>query len=804
MTEHPFPRAYARMARWLRAAVCLSALAAAATAQSLPPGSPVLLTEGTGQTTRAVAYEAVTFRSEPFSVASPVNWNADKSNTRDQQTRVMLFAMNLPLLPGECGASASSNCAMALTADAQDGTGRLYPLKVESVTKPKYVQLLPVPEDPSRQVPTEVVQDWLYAVTLRLDEGMTDTLGDVLVRVNLHGLSSNRVRVAIGQTGAGIANDPATEFISPAPATPPAPTPTPTPKAYGPNEANTADVTRLLEQATWGPTNAEVARVRSMGLRAFIDEQLGAQPLNSAKGSNYADLEFVPDDSLQEAGCPSTKPSEPGYNQATCIRDKYSLYPVLVQFYKNALSVSDTADPMGTARRDNQLRQRVAFALHQIFVVSGNDIDRGYFLTPYLQSLDRGAFGNFRTLLQEITLNPAMGEYLNMNQSTAGNPNENYAREVLQLFSIGVTQLNPDGTPVLDAQGQPVASYGQTDVNEFTRVFTGWRFATALQVGTPPAGATNFRDPMVQRGGTTHDTGAKTLFGTHLAGCPGANNNTNPTNAQCALTELNQALDVIFNHPNVGPFIGRQLIQHLVTSNPSPAYVARVAAVFNNDCQGFYPEATCSGAGARGNMKAVVRAVLLDPEARGDVKTASDYGRLREPAQYLNNVLRAFNATSDGVVATSYSTRGDLLAQLDQSLYRPPTVFSYYSPDYEVPGTKTVGPAFQILYTTTTLRRANIVNTLIYSGIPSGTNNPAGTQLNFSALAALADSDRTGGQLVDSLNTLLLHGTMTPTMRSAILTNVTAFPTSEPDFAIKRARSAAYLILTSPHYDVQR
>ena len=803
MSEHHSPSAYARMARRLCAVVCLSALAAAAApAQSLPPGSPVLLTEGTGQTTRAVAYEAVTSRAEPFPVVSPVNWNADKSNTRDQQTRIMLFAMNLGLLPGECGASAPPNCAMALTADAQDASGRVYPLRVESVSKPTYVQLLPVPGDPSRQVPTEVVQDWLYAVTLRLDEGMADTLGDVLVRVNLHGLSSNRVRVAIGQTGAGIAADPATEFVSPAPATPPAPAPTPTPKAYGPNEANDADVTRLLEQATWGPTTSEVARVRSMGLRAFVEEQLNSQPLNPAKGSNYADLAFVPDDSLQEAGCPSTKPSEPGYNQAVCIRDKYSLYPVLVQFYKNALAVPDTADPMGTGRRDNQLRQRVAFALHQIFVVSGNDVDRGYFLTPYLQLLDRGAFGNFRTLLQEITLNPAMGEYLNMNQSTAGNPNENYAREILQLFSIGVNQLNPDGTPVLDAQGQPVPSYGQTEVNEFTRVFTGWRFATALQVGNPAAGATNFRDPMVPRGGTTHDTGAKTLFGASLAGCPGANNNTNPTNAQCALTELNQALDAVFNHPNVGPFIGKQLIQHLVTSNPSPAYVARVAAVFNNDCQGLYPDAVC--AGARGNMKSVVRAVLLDPEARGDVKTASDYGRLREPAQYLANVLRAFNASSDGVVATSYSTRGDLLAQLDQSAYRPPTVFSYYSPDYEVPGTKTVGPAFQILYTTTTLRRANIVNTLIYSGIPVGANNPSGTQLNFAALAALADSDRTGAQLVDTLNALLLHGTMTPTMRAAILANVTAFPVSEPDFAIKRARSAAYLVVTSPHYDVQR
>src|SRR5215207_6270575 len=297
MTEHLFPRAYARTARWLCALVCLSALAAVPRAQSLPPGSPTLLTEGTGQTARAVAYEAVTFRSEPFPVASAVNWNADKSNTRDQQTRVMLFAFNLPLLAGE-GAN-------ALTAEAQDASGRIYPLRVEALSKPKYVQLMPVPGDPSRQVPTEVVQEWLWAVTLRLDEAMTNTLGDVLVRINLHGLSSNRVRIAVGQTGPGIAADPPTELISPAPPTPPAPTPTPAAKAYGPGEASAADVTRLLEQATWGPNTSEVTRVQQLGLRAFIDEQFNAPVVNAAKGSDYPDLPTTDDSSLPEA-CPTT------------------------------------------------------------------------------------------------------------------------------------------------------------------------------------------------------------------------------------------------------------------------------------------------------------------------------------------------------------------------------------------------------------------------------------------------------------------------------------------------------------------
>jgi hypothetical protein len=291
---------------------------------------------------------------------------------------------------------------------------------------------------------------------------------------------------------------------------------------------------------------------------------------------------------------------------------------------------------------------------------------------------------------------------------------------------------------------------------------------------------------MVPRGGTQHDTSPKTLFSTSLPGCPGANNSTNPTNAQCAQTELNQALDVIFNHPNVGPFISKQLIQHLVTSNPSPAYVQRVASAFDDDCNGLYPESPCGH--VRGSLKAVVRNILLDP----------DYGKLREPVQYLTNILRAFNASSDGVLG-SRSTGGDMPGSLDQPVYQPTTVFSYYVPDYEVPGTKLLGPTFQILSTSTTLRRANIANQLIYAGIAVGANNPSGTQLDFTALDSLATGD--GSQLVDRLNTLLLHGTMSAQMRSSILTAVQSISASSPR---ARVQTAVYLVVTSPQYDVQR
>lgn len=783
MKAEEFPRNYARAALYLCACAALM-LSCAARASAQTP--PVLLTEGTGTTTRAVAYDAVTFRSEPFGVTSPYNWNADKADTRDQRTRVIVFARNLSLLAGE-GAS-------ALTADAQDASGRLYPLKVEALNNPKYVRLLPAPDNPGLLVPTEIAQPWLYAVTLRLDDAMTETLGDVLVRVSLHGVASNRVRLSIGQSGTGIATDPSTEFISPAPAVEPTPLPPLTAKAYGPGEASVQDITRLLEQATWGPKGdgSDVARVQQVGIRAYVEEQFNEPVLNFSKGSDFPDMTPFPDDSGQ--GCPVDSVNDPsGAIRNLCLRDNYSVYPLQVQFHKNAHA------------RQTQLRQRVAWALHQIFVVSQREIGMGSRMTPYVQLLDRNAFGNFRTLLTEVTLNPAMGEYLNLNQSVAGNPNENYAREVLQLFSVGVNQLNLDGTPVLDPKGNPVPTYTQTTVNEFTRAFTGWSFNRAPQ--TPlPAGVTNFRDPLVPRAvNGAHDTGAKTLFNTNVAACQST---TGAQNAACAQSDMNTALDVIFNHPNVGPFVSKQLIQHLVTSNPTPAYVGRVASVFNDDCNGLYPEAPC--AHARGNMKAVVRAILLDPEARGDLKTDPSYGRLREPVQYVNGILRALNATSDGVLGER-TNGGDLLAPLDQPVFQPPTVFSYYSPDYEVPGAKTLGPAFQILYTTTSVRRANVVNRLVYSGVAAGPNNPTGTTLTWGELNAVwgetnLTEDQRATKLLDILDARLMHNSMSAQMRAVIKTAMLSITLANTDqfWPQRRSQMAAYLILTSPHYDVQR
>jgi uncharacterized protein (DUF1800 family) len=714
---------------------------------------PVLLSQTAS--TRAIALESVTFRSEPFSPTTSPAFSPDN------RTRICIFATDLELLSGE-GAN-------AFTSDVQDGSGKIYPLRVEFIGQ--------VPNFPG-----------ITMIVVRLADDLGD-VGDVLLRLNLHGMSSNRVRVAIGHTGGGPADD-VGAVATPAPTTPPPADPPLVPDPYtGP--ASDADTVRFLEQASWGPTTAEIARVKAMGFKAYLDEQFSLAPTNVAKGSNYPDLTFPLDDSSQQ--CPTTNPADPNYNQAVCLRDFFTMYPVQRNFFSNALYGND------------QLRQRVAFALHQILVVSANsEVNRPSWMIPYLQALDRNAFGNYRTLLNEITLTPAMGEFLDMRLSTRTSPNENFAREVLQLFSVGTDLLNPDGTPQRDAQGNPIPTYTQADVNEFTRVFTGWNFNTAFT-----AGITNYRDPMVPRGGQNHDAGAKTLLnGFTIAACSSPNGTAN---AACAQSDMTAVMTHLANHPNVGPFLGKQLIQHLVTSNPSPAYVERVARVFNNDCNGLYSQG-CTN--TRGNLKFVVQAILLDPEARGDVKTDPNYGKLREPAQYVNGFLRAMNVksfdkttTSDGVLGQRGGT--DFTGTLDQAIFLPPTVFSYYQPGYEVPGTKILGPAFGILSTTTTLRRANDINTLVYNGVSATTtptagspDRPRGTSIDIANLEALAGNPV---DVVNALDALLLHGTMHAQMRTSIITAMNAINDANVTTRNqKRARTAVYLVATSSQYDIQR
>ena len=501
---------------------------------------------------------------------------------------------------------------------------------------------------------------------------------------------------------------------------------------------------RFLERSTWGPTPDLIEHVQRVGFRKFLEEQFAA-PI-----SGYPTLPLVP--STPAADCPAN---------SICRRDNYTLYPVQTQFFTNALYGQD------------QLRQRVAFALHQILVVSGVDIGQGYpsRFTPYLQVLENDAFGNFRTLLYDITLNAAMGDYLDMVNNRKTNPNENYAREVLQLFTIGLNRLNLDGSLVRDAQGQTIPTYDQTVVNAFARLFTGWTFAPAQN------GITNYIDAMRVANAANHDTGAKTL----LRGV------TLPA-GQTANQDLNDGLDNIFQDPNVGPFIGRQLIQHLVTSNPSPGYINRITLVFNDN-----------GSGVRGDLQAVIKAILLDREARA--ASTSQSGHLTHPAVFITRLARAFNARSADGTANSDGYLNPQTQAMGMDTFHPPSVFSYFSPSGGVPGSSLRGPEFGLLNTSTAVARANVVNTLVFSRIPAASAypfNPTGTSLDFSAYLPLA-GDPAG--LVDTLNTIMMSGQMPADMRSAVITAVTAVNSSN---SLKRVRTAVYLIATSNQYQVER
>jgi hypothetical protein len=522
----------------------------------------------------------------------------------------------------------------------------------------------------------------------------------------------------------------------------------------GSPNASLANTARFLEQASFGPTSAEVARVQNIGIRAYLDEQF-ALPV-----SGYPDMELQ--STTVPSGCDSI-----------CQRDNYSNYPLQRRFFTRAMYEQD------------QLRQRVAWALHKMIVVSGRDVMQPSWMVPYLQILDRNAFGNYRTLLQEITLNPVMGLYLDMMSSTRTNPNENYPREILQLFSIGTDKLNLDGTPIRDMNGVPIPSYDQTVVDGFTKAFTGWRLAPQ-----PLPSVAAYNVPMVlDNNGTApespsnHDFTQKTLL-------DGAIIPARTSSVANAYQDLTDALDNIFNHPNVGPYVAKQLIHDLVTSNPSPAYVARVAAKFNNN-----------GSGVRGDLKAVVEAILLDPEARGDTKTAPSYGKLREPAILICNLMRMFGAKSADGTTNSDGYWINLCTPMDQDVLRPTTVFSYFPADFGLPGSsELIGPEFGILSTSSSLRRANFVNTFSFSNTPVAvsTNAPQGTSVNFAALQALA---ATPAALVDEVNRIMLYNKMSTEMRNSIITAVTAVTASN---TLKRARTAVYLVATSSQYQVQR
>src|SRR5882724_3258107 len=373
----------------------------------------------------------------------------------------------------------------------------------------------------------------------------------------------------------------------------------------GGTPVSAAAAVRFLEQATFGPTPEPVNQVSQIGFTPFLETQL------AAPASTY----------------PAPLPADTGVGK------------VQAQFWINAVNDSD------------QLRERVAFALNELWVVSQNKVNDPTGYTNYIQALTKNALGNYYDVMKDVTLTPAMGHFLDMvnndKPATGNHANENYARELMQLFTLGLSQLNADGTPKLDGTGNPIPTYAQDDVMALGRAFTGWTFPTESGQTLKKHNPEFYGGPMVAFE-SNHDSGAKTLLGSPIAAGPRAEQ------------ELDSALTIIFNHSNLPPFVARQLILKLVTSNPSAAYVGRVASAFANGKFQTY------GSGKRGDMQATVAAILLDAEARrGDSTTTADVGdgKLREPVVMMVSVARAFHGTTDGSGFTGWGSN------MSQSLF---------------------------------------------------------------------------------------------------------------------------------------
>ena len=381
----------------------------------------------------------------------------------------------------------------------------------------------------------------------------------------------------------------------------------------------------------------------------------------------------------------------------------------------------------------------------------------------------KDAFGNFSTLLTDVTLSPVMGNYLDMvnndkpDPNTGVTPNENYAREVMQLFTIGLEQLNQDGTAQRDSSGNTIPTYTQDTIEGFAHVFTGWTYPTK------PGATARFHNPEFYGGpmvpfDSHHDTGSKLLLNAVTLPAGGTTQ-----------ADLGAALQNIFTHPNVGPFISKQLIEHLVTSNPSPEYVGRIAAVFGDN-----------GRGVRGDLKAVVPAILLDPEARrGDdpAQAQPNDGHLKEPVLFITNLLRAMNGISDG------AGLADRASDMKQPPFFSPTVFNFYHPDHVIQGSTLIGPEFEIFNTSTTISRINFVNTLVYGQLSNTTT------VDLSGYVPLA---ATPDQLITAVAAVMLHSQVSDNMRSTLVSALSGISDNT-----RRTKAAFYLIGSSSQFQVQ-
>lgn len=482
---------------------------------------------------------------------------------------------------------------------------------------------------------------------------------------------------------------------------------------------------RFLDQATWGATPAAMLELKLEGVSTWLDNQFSATPSD------------LPDQAILQSDGSSNN----------------NLAPVQAAFFANAINGQD------------QLRQRVAFILSQMLVVSQVSVHPAYAFPPYWRILRDNAFGNYRDVLKAITLSPAMGTYLNMANNNKANSargtaaNENYARELMQLFTLGLNVLNPDGSVAVDAAGNPIPTYDQSVVTNMARVLTGWTYPTA------PGATAKTNNPAYYMGQmfaveAEHDTTSKTIFSNIVVPA-----------GQTAEQDLDTVLDALMKQPTMAPFVSRQFIQHLVTSNPSPAYVQRVSQVFSS---------------TSGDMKSIITAILTDPEARaGDNPAAApdpSFGHLREPILFLTSLIRGLDGT-----ATPANNLNSRASEMSENLFVPPTVFSYFSPlnrtESGLPA-----PEFQIYSTQTAADRADIVNTALYGTLDSGVSLNLG---NFVAQAG------TTSNLLAYIGQVFLHSGMSESLQAAAGAAAEAATTPTA-----KAQAALYIVLTSGDYQV--
>lgn len=497
---------------------------------------------------------------------------------------------------------------------------------------------------------------------------------------------------------------------------------------------------RFLAQASTGATREQIARVSAIGYAAWIDEQMAMPPSQTRWDWLVAK----------------------GFNAATNIFTQNGFDSVV--WYK-LINAPDT------------LRQRVTFALSEIIVVGIDGLVgagwQAFSAAQFLDLLEAQCFGNFRTLLENVSTSAAMGQYLTYrgntkyNAKTGALPDENYARELMQLFSIGLLKLNPDGTP-LTVNGVQQETYTLDDITGLARVFTGWDFdLSTSKTDTPDF----LRRPMTQVD-SRHETGGATFLGATVpAGLNGAQS-------------LNAALDIIFAHPNVAPFICRQLIQRLVTSNPTPAYVQRVASVFLND-----------GKGVKGNLGAVVKALLLDDEARNAANLSNPQsGKLREPVLRLLAWARAYKLSS---VSGNWSigNTSDPATRLGQSPSRSSSVFNFFRPGYLPPNSaigaaSLVAPEFQITNESTVVGYVNFMQRLVSLG---------NTDLipDYSSLLPLAEN---APALLKEINLVLAAGQISDETLNNIATAVNTMPTGTDARKNNRIYAALTLVLAAPEF----